>query len=198
MRTRRLVYWWFRIVISGRFLEKFLVRRAGPNLALGAGAGRHPNSGLADELLEMRGAAGHGVSSLPRQIGQAAGQAIRDCAVVAMPRIWPTLSGKRATSCSTRTPIEFISSFEPRFPSRTAELVDADLQGVFGVVDLRQHFLGDQNPVAPERDAQRRAAVFQTVQHHVDRDRIWSGGEIGGVLAGRGLGGEADQIATAS
>src|SRR4051794_21692574 len=30
MRTRRLVYWWFRIVISGRFLEKFLVRRAGP------------------------------------------------------------------------------------------------------------------------------------------------------------------------
>src|SRR4051794_5000043 len=30
MTTRRLVYWWFRIVISGRFLEKFLVRRAGP------------------------------------------------------------------------------------------------------------------------------------------------------------------------
>jgi hypothetical protein len=30
MTTRRLVYWWFRIVISGHFLEKFLVRRAGP------------------------------------------------------------------------------------------------------------------------------------------------------------------------
>ncbi|HXN68518.1 MAG TPA: hypothetical protein VN926_12810 [Bradyrhizobium sp.] len=29
MKTRRMAYWWFRFVISGRFLEKFLnVRRA--------------------------------------------------------------------------------------------------------------------------------------------------------------------------
>ena len=24
MKTRRLIYWWFRFVVSGRFLEKFL------------------------------------------------------------------------------------------------------------------------------------------------------------------------------
>jgi len=24
MKTRRMAYWWFRFVISGRFLEKFL------------------------------------------------------------------------------------------------------------------------------------------------------------------------------
>jgi len=24
MKTRRLAYWWFRLVASGRFLEKFL------------------------------------------------------------------------------------------------------------------------------------------------------------------------------
>jgi hypothetical protein len=23
-KTRRMAYWWFRIVVSGRFLEKFL------------------------------------------------------------------------------------------------------------------------------------------------------------------------------
>ena len=31
MGTRRMAYWWFRFVVSGRFTEKFLnVRRAGP------------------------------------------------------------------------------------------------------------------------------------------------------------------------
>jgi hypothetical protein len=24
MKTRRMAYWWFRFVVSGRFLEKFL------------------------------------------------------------------------------------------------------------------------------------------------------------------------------
>ncbi len=24
MKTRRMAYWWFRFVLSGRFLEKFL------------------------------------------------------------------------------------------------------------------------------------------------------------------------------
>jgi hypothetical protein len=24
MKTRRMVYWWFRFVVSGRFLEKFM------------------------------------------------------------------------------------------------------------------------------------------------------------------------------
>jgi hypothetical protein len=29
MNTRRMAYWWFRFVVSGRFLEKFLrLRRA--------------------------------------------------------------------------------------------------------------------------------------------------------------------------
>jgi hypothetical protein len=27
MRTRRLAYWWFRVVASGRFLQKFLKLR---------------------------------------------------------------------------------------------------------------------------------------------------------------------------
>lgn len=27
MKTRRLAYWWFRFVISGRFFEKFLKLR---------------------------------------------------------------------------------------------------------------------------------------------------------------------------
>jgi hypothetical protein len=27
MNTRRLAYWWFRFVVSGRFLEKFLTLR---------------------------------------------------------------------------------------------------------------------------------------------------------------------------
>jgi hypothetical protein len=27
MKTRRMAYWWFRFVISGRFLEKFLKLR---------------------------------------------------------------------------------------------------------------------------------------------------------------------------
>jgi hypothetical protein len=25
MKMRRMAYWWFRVVVSGRFLEKFLV-----------------------------------------------------------------------------------------------------------------------------------------------------------------------------
>lgn len=28
MKTRRMAYWWFRFVISGRFLEKFLNLRS--------------------------------------------------------------------------------------------------------------------------------------------------------------------------
>jgi hypothetical protein len=28
MKTRRMVYWWFKFVISGRFLEKFLKLRS--------------------------------------------------------------------------------------------------------------------------------------------------------------------------
>jgi hypothetical protein len=28
MKTRRMAYWWFRFVISGRFLEKFLNPRS--------------------------------------------------------------------------------------------------------------------------------------------------------------------------
>jgi hypothetical protein len=27
MKTRRMAYWWFRFVVSGRFLEKFLNTR---------------------------------------------------------------------------------------------------------------------------------------------------------------------------
>ena len=27
MKTRRMAYWWFRFVVSGRFLEKFLNAR---------------------------------------------------------------------------------------------------------------------------------------------------------------------------
>jgi hypothetical protein len=27
MKTRRLAYWWFRFVVSGRFFEKFLKLR---------------------------------------------------------------------------------------------------------------------------------------------------------------------------
>jgi len=27
MKTRRIAYWWFRFVLSGRFLEKFLPGR---------------------------------------------------------------------------------------------------------------------------------------------------------------------------
>jgi hypothetical protein len=27
MNTRRMAYWWFRFVVSGRFLEKFLKQR---------------------------------------------------------------------------------------------------------------------------------------------------------------------------
>ena len=29
MTTRRMTYWWFRFVVSGRFLEKFLNLRTG-------------------------------------------------------------------------------------------------------------------------------------------------------------------------
>jgi len=32
MKTRRMAYWWFRFVVSGRFLEKFLdTRRVRPS-----------------------------------------------------------------------------------------------------------------------------------------------------------------------
>ncbi len=39
MKTRRMAYWWFRFVVSGRFLEKFLnLRRARRSEAIDAQA----------------------------------------------------------------------------------------------------------------------------------------------------------------
>ena len=34
MSTRRIAYWWFRLVFSGRFLETFLVGRHAPSTAV--------------------------------------------------------------------------------------------------------------------------------------------------------------------
>jgi len=32
MKTRRMAYWWFRFVVSGRFLEKFMNLRGLPRI----------------------------------------------------------------------------------------------------------------------------------------------------------------------
>jgi hypothetical protein len=45
MKARRMAYWWFRFVVSGRFLEKFLrLRRPGSVAAATAGSRLIPSA----------------------------------------------------------------------------------------------------------------------------------------------------------
>jgi hypothetical protein len=50
MKTRRMAYWWFWFVVSGRFLEKFLNLRynAFVTRTLNKAAGRSTASGISD------------------------------------------------------------------------------------------------------------------------------------------------------
>ena len=88
MKTRRMIYWWFWFVVSGRFLERFLnlrydafMARALDNAAT-RWTGRRPDTlqasdfSGADEFFTIGRAAGQDIASLPGQIGEAPGQGL--------------------------------------------------------------------------------------------------------------------------
>ncbi len=100
MTTRRIAYWWFRFVFSGRFLETFLVgrhaRSAAPFARKPEAEGTQPelrtspedgregrsrpvkpgteNGFSADQPLAERRAVLDHVASLPGKVGQSSGE----------------------------------------------------------------------------------------------------------------------------
>ena len=108
--------------------------------------------------------------------------------------MWPTSSGNRLTSASTKAAVASIRCRKPSTPVGLTEQIDASLQRTFDVVHLGQKCFGDKDPLVLQRDAQSQPVVVQPVQHHRYCDGIARGGDVGSVVARRGLGGEQDHL----
>ncbi len=79
MNMRRMLVWWFRVVLSGRLLESFLYlqraeRPQSATLAEWAPPRLKSEVRLADQLPAERGAFVQGIAALPGQICEAAPQ----------------------------------------------------------------------------------------------------------------------------
>jgi hypothetical protein len=100
-----------------------------------------------------RGSAAQCVTSLPCQIAQAAGERL----VTAQPARSEDVADVARKSGDLgfhQRGDRIHQTVEPASPVGLAEPVDANLQRVFGVVDIGQNFLGDEDPVIFEGKAQ--------------------------------------------
>src|SRR3984957_6408173 len=127
--------------------------------------------GPADEFPPIGCSLVHGIASLPRPIGQASGEGLMT-AQAARSQDMADIVGKTTYLGFDQSGDPPYQLVEPLSPLGILKQINTDPQRVFGIVNVGQKRLGDQNAVVFESDAQRRSFVVQSVQHHRDGDGI--------------------------